>query len=222
MDGLAQERGVRDLVPIRGERRSFPEVERDDASVPPLWERQMRKRHDVVVGLDDAATSVVHARGPAPSVNDHHPISDDNDAAMEPTRGRKRPDALLHVGAEHAPARDKCPCDRRRGLQLDARKRLAPRQELIIEGHDVPFFQIGHVLRLRRQSEVVLDQRKRRHVAAARRQINNITVNVPEARRNLKECRHGLVVRRRHRRCILVCHTSNICIEPGRKSTRSV
>ena len=59
MDGLAQERGVRDLVPIRGVRRSFPEVERDDASVPPLWERQVRKRHDVVVGLDDAATSVV-------------------------------------------------------------------------------------------------------------------------------------------------------------------
>ena len=66
-------------------------------------------------------------------------------------------------------------------------------------------------------------RRGRRLVAAARRQIYNITVHVPEALRNLKGCRHGLVatapikVEGSHRRRVLrlVRHTSHICIRTG-------
>ena len=58
-------------------------------------------------------------------------------------------------------------------------------------------------------------RRGRRLVAAARRQIYNITVHDPEARRNLKDCRDGLVVRGGHRRHALVRHTSHICIRTG-------
>ena len=52
-------------------------------------------------------------------------------------------------------------------LQLDARERLVPRQVRLVEGHDVALSQIGNVLGLRRQPEVVLDRRKRRRGAAA-------------------------------------------------------
>ena len=128
-------------------------------------------------------------------------------------------------------------------LQLDARERLVPRQVRLVEGHDVALSQIGHGLGLRRQPEIVLDRRKRRRGAAARREIYNITVHVPEAcvghsrrrvddvnatcrfefctlelaRRNLKGGRHGLVVRRRHRRRVLVRDTSHIRIRAGPK-----
>ena len=122
---------------------------------------------------------------------------------------------------------------------------LVPRQVRLVEGHDVPLSQIGHALAAL-AAEGVLDRRKRRRGAAARRRPQChrersrslrgtfVDASADVGRRADSNCAHWSCPPKSQRRPTRACgpttspparsrarHKSRP-FEPGRKSTRSV